>query len=227
MSRIHFVGGEKGGVGKSVVARLLAQYFIDKTMPFSVVDADRSHGAMVRHYAQFTNPGDLDNFETTDHIMQLALDADQRVIVDLPAQSERHLFNWMTKNGIVELAEESKIPITFWHVMDDGKDAVSLLQSLLVKYGSTVGYIIVKNYGRGADFSSFEHSEARKLADQAHAKIMELDELHKPTMRKIDNLSASFWSAIHNNQDGLGIIERHRVKVWARNAYREFDKLEV
>ena len=31
MSRIHFVGGEKGGVGKSVVARLLAQYYIDES----------------------------------------------------------------------------------------------------------------------------------------------------------------------------------------------------
>ncbi|HSS39597.1 MAG TPA: mobilization protein, partial [Polyangia bacterium] len=26
MSTIHFIGGEKGGVGKSVVARLCAQY---------------------------------------------------------------------------------------------------------------------------------------------------------------------------------------------------------
>jgi len=29
MSKVHFVGGEKGGVGKSVVARLLCQYCID------------------------------------------------------------------------------------------------------------------------------------------------------------------------------------------------------
>ena len=226
MSKIHFVGGEKGGVGKSVVARLLAQYYIDKTIPFTVVDADRSHGAMLRHYAEFSNPGDLDTFETTDHIMQLALDADQRVIVDLPAQSERYLYNWMTKNGISELAKESNVPLVFWHIMDDGKDAVSLLQSLFTKYGSLVEYILIKNYGRGTDFSAFESSDVRKEADVLKAKIGSLDELHKPTMRKIDNLNVSFWSAI-NNKDGLGIIERHRVKVWQRNAYKEFDRLEV
>ena len=27
---LNFIGGEKGGVGKSVTARVLAQYFIDK-----------------------------------------------------------------------------------------------------------------------------------------------------------------------------------------------------
>jgi cellulose biosynthesis protein BcsQ len=29
MSSLNFIGGEKGGVGKSVAARALAQYFID------------------------------------------------------------------------------------------------------------------------------------------------------------------------------------------------------
>lgn len=32
MSMIHFVGGEKGGVGKSVLARLLSQYFLDMSI---------------------------------------------------------------------------------------------------------------------------------------------------------------------------------------------------
>ena len=39
-SRIHLIGGEKGGVGKSMVARLLAQYFIDHEMPFVGFDTD-------------------------------------------------------------------------------------------------------------------------------------------------------------------------------------------
>ena len=34
MSIVHLVGGEKGGVGKSVVARLLTQLFIDRSLPF-------------------------------------------------------------------------------------------------------------------------------------------------------------------------------------------------
>ena len=33
MATIHFIGGEKGGVGKSLVARLLAQYCIDHNKP--------------------------------------------------------------------------------------------------------------------------------------------------------------------------------------------------
>jgi len=227
MSRIHFIGGEKGGVGKSVVARLLAQYYIDHAMPFTAVDADRSHGAMHRFYAEFSKTGDLDNFETTDLIMQLALDADQRVLVDLPAQSDRFLSNWMSRNGIVELAAESHIPITFWHIMDDGKDTVGLLHALLINYGSSVNYCVVKNLGRGNNFTAYEQSVTKSLLEQLNGKTLTIDELHKPTMQKIDLQNASFWNAINNSKDGLGIIERHRVKVWQRNAYKEFERVGV
>jgi len=48
MTNIHLVGGEKGGVGKSLVSRLLAQYFIDHSVPFLGFDSDRSHGALMR-----------------------------------------------------------------------------------------------------------------------------------------------------------------------------------
>lgn len=48
MATIHFIGGEKGGVGKSVVSRLLAQYLIDHKLPFLGFDSDRSHGALLR-----------------------------------------------------------------------------------------------------------------------------------------------------------------------------------
>ena len=51
MGTVHFIGGEKGGVGKSLMARLLAQYFIDHGQPFLAFDCDKTHGALMRFYA--------------------------------------------------------------------------------------------------------------------------------------------------------------------------------
>jgi len=42
-TKIHLIDGEKGGVGKSLFARVLIQYFMDKKYPFLAVDADRSN----------------------------------------------------------------------------------------------------------------------------------------------------------------------------------------
>ena len=55
MPRVHFIGGEKGGVGKSVVSRVLSQYFIDHQIPFVGFDTDRSHGSLLRFYADFAS----------------------------------------------------------------------------------------------------------------------------------------------------------------------------
>src|SRR5271165_2917585 len=95
MSTIDFIGGEKGGVGKSVVARLVAQYCIDRGVPFAAVDADSSHGTLRRHYADNTRAVDLTRIESADEIMALATEGDRRVVVDLPAQSERLLLSWI------------------------------------------------------------------------------------------------------------------------------------
>ena len=99
MSTIHFIGGEKGGVGKSVVARLCAQYFIDRALPFLALDADGSHGALLRHYADYTHPVDLERSESVDEIITLATETDRRVLVDLPSQSDRPC-----QNGLLRLA---------------------------------------------------------------------------------------------------------------------------
>ena len=69
MGRVHFVGGEKGGVGKSVMARLLVQYWIDRAVDFSAFDTDRSHGALLRHYTGYSEALDVDRMEELDRIV--------------------------------------------------------------------------------------------------------------------------------------------------------------
>ena len=73
MSSLNFIGGEKGGVGKSLVSRLLAQYFIDHDLPFVGFDTDRSHGSLLRFYADYASPALVDNFEALDAIVETAL----------------------------------------------------------------------------------------------------------------------------------------------------------
>jgi hypothetical protein len=228
MSTIHFVGGEKGGVGKSVVARLLAQYCIDRQVPFAALDADGSHGALLRHYAEYTRPVDLSRLESADEILGAALDEHRRVIVDLPAQSDRALAAWIAEAGVLQLARESEVSIVFWHVLDEGKDALVTLHRLLERYRSDVRYCIVENLGRGRDFALFESSPTRLLAESHGAVVLKLPELHGGAMQKIDRLDASFWAAVNSPSVGSDLftrMDRQRVKVWVQSAYDQFARL--
>ena len=231
MAHIHFIGGEKGGVGKSLTARVLAQYMIDKEIPFLGFDTDRSHGALMRFYAGYASPVVMDSVEALDVIVEAAAEApDRRILVDLAAQTHDPLVKWMEDTGVVELAAEMGMPIYYWHVMDSGKDSVDLLAKLLDRFGSSLQYVLVRNQVRGNDFSVLEQSGQQARALDMGAKVVTLKKLHDGVIQKIDAGSSSFCKA-RTAQDadsgGLGLMDRQRVKMWLRDVYTELDSVGI
>ena len=231
MSSINFIGGEKGGVGKSVTARVLAQYFIDHSRPFTGFDTDRSHGALLRFYADYASPALVDNFEALDAIVESAVaEPGRRVLVDLAAQTHEPLVRWMDESGVLELAAESGIAVNYWHVMDAGRDSVDLLARLLDRFGDRLRYVLVLNQLRGDDFSQLERSGQLARAEALGARTMPLKHLQDAVLRKIDAADASFWLA-RNASSGegprLGLLERQRLRVWLAQVESDLARLGV
>ncbi len=227
MSHVHLVGGEKGGVGKSVVARVLTQWCIDRGHPFAAADADVSHGTLSRAYAEFSQRIDLTNFSSADEIMDRALAAERRVIVDLPAQSARSLEAWLAAGDVLRFAQDSGIRLTLWHVSDGGFDSVKDLDRVLERFGSALSYVVVRNFGRARDFRQLDESPARRRLDELGGCILDLPELDPATMFAVDECGASLWSAAHRGE-GEGILrpmERQRVRRWLEQTYVALDGL--
>ena len=229
MTPIHFIGGEKGGVGKSLMARVLAQYMIDRELPFLGFDTDRSHGALMRFYAGYASPVLVDRYEALDSIIETAVEQPgRRVLVDLAAQTHDPLVKWMDDAGVVNLADEMGLELHYWHVMDSGKDSVDLLKKLLDRFGTGLKYVLVRNQVRGNDFSVLEQSGEQARAQALGAKIVSVKRLHEGVINRIDSESSSFWKAKTGEKDGgLGLMDRQRVKMWLRDAYREIDDVGV
>ena len=231
MTQVHFIGGEKGGVGKSVVARILAQYFIDRGTPFVGFDTDRSHGALLRFYSEFAAPAVVDRYEELDRIIEAAIEQpERRIIVDLAAQTRGFVAAWLEESGLLENSDELGLSLTYWHVMDSGRDSADLLSTLLDQFGGHLQIVVVLNEVRGNDFAIMEGSGAMARAKDVGAKVMTLRRLQDVTMQKIDAHSTSFWAATNRSaKDGgtLGILERQRVKYWLQKAYAEIDRLDA
>jgi len=231
MSMIHFIGGEKGGVGKSLVARLLSQYLIDHNLPFLGFDSDRSHGALLRFYSAYASPVVVDQYESLDKVVEAATeDNERRILVDLAAQTHQPLVKWMEESGMLELAKEFGISVRYWHVMDSGKDSVDLLRRLLDRFGAQLDYVLVLNQLRGDDFDIFESSGEKERALALGARIISIPRLHESAMIRIDARSTSFWAATNSadkEATGLGLLERQRVKVWLHKANAELARVGV
>lgn len=231
MAQIHLIGGEKGGVGKSMVARLMAQYLIDRNLPFMGFDTDRSHGALMRFYAGYASPVQVDRYEMLDHIIEAAVEEpERRVLVDLAAQTHEPLKRWIDESGVLEVAADTGTTLRYWHVMDNGRDAVDLLAKLLGEFGDKVDHVLVRNQLRGDDFRLLDQSPALAQAQALGAKSITIKHLNDAVMHKIDATNSSFWAATQaadKDSTGLGLMDRQRVKVWLRDAYAGFDAVGV
>jgi hypothetical protein len=214
-----------------MVARLLAQYFIDHAMPFVGYDTDRSHGALLRYYTGYASPVLADRYEALDAIVESAAEEPgRRVLVDLAAQTHAPLVKWMDESGVLDLAELNGMAIHYWHVMDSGRDSVDLLARLLDQFGARLRYVLVKNQIRGDDFSQLEKSGEQARAVAFGAQIITLKHLHDPVVQKIDAANASFWAAKNvtdKGGPGLGLMERQRLKMWLAHAMAEIDTIAV
>ena len=231
MANIHLIGGEKGGVGKSMMARVLAQYMIDRRIPFVGFDTDRSHGALMRFYSDYASPVIVDRTQSLDLLVETASEnPDKRILVNLAAQTHEALVRWMNEAGVLETLPELGLSLTYWHVMDSGKDSVGLLKKLLDSFGSRLNYAIVLNQLRGETFDIFEKSGEKKHALDLNATIVTLKNLNHEVITKIDAGNTSFWAAQHKtaeNANGLGLLERQRVKMWLKHAYEQIDSVGI
>jgi hypothetical protein len=230
MANIHLIGGEKGGVGKSLVARLVAQYLIDHSIPFLGFDSDRSHGALLRFYQGYASPVVVDQYDSLDAIVEAATEEpERRILVDLAAQTQQSLTNWMDESQLLGLAPELGLNIRYWHVMDTGKDSVDLLRRLLDRYEERLGYVIVQNQLRGEEFSILRQSGQLERAQGWGAEVITVKRLQEATVTKIDANSSSFWAASQSDDKSgarLGLLERQRLRNWLKSAYDEIGRVK-
>lgn len=151
-------------------------------------------------------------------------------MVDLAAQTQRFIAEWMAESGLLDPGNDLGLSLTYWHVMDSGRDSSDLLGKLLDEFGGRLGIVVVRNELRGGDFGILEASGALERARALDVKVITLPRLQDTSMQKVDAQNASFWAATQKDAPGhasLGLLERQRVKQWLRRAYEELDRLAL
>src|ERR1043166_6545597 len=107
MKKVHMTLQGKGGVGKSFVASLLAQYHFEKDLPVVCVDADPINATFSRYKAFNTRQFDLmerNDVEMAklDELMEMILAEDAHFVVDNGVASFLPMCNYLVGYGAVE-----------------------------------------------------------------------------------------------------------------------------
>ncbi|MEA5574804.1 mobilization protein MobD-like protein [Calothrix sp. UHCC 0171] len=177
MARIHLIDGEKGGVGKSLFARVMMQYAIDKKLEHALVDADVTNQDVKRFYdyaidAEFSEA--VNKGDRADIIFELARKTP--VIVNLPANVFPKVNNWIKNGKLLEVADKYGVDICKWFVCDGGFESIDLFYQSIHLYQDKMLHVFVRNLGKTDDWSFLE----------SYANYQGINKKYKSTLKIID-----------------------------------------
>lgn len=224
MATIHLIDGEKGGVGKSFVARTMIQYSLDRDLPFVAVETDRSNPDVSRVYKDMCQfaifSEDEKQADQADSIFDMAIN--QPVIVSLPSQVNLAVTDWIEHNQLFELGDEHGVSFCKWFISNGEYDSVRLFQSSLKHYGHSITHILVRNFGLCDEWFQLDEDELlQKLITKYQVKVIDFPKLAHRERYLINQHQLRFDDARVSNE--LTILGKQRVVNFLKSAYSAFD----
>ncbi len=211
---VYYIGGGKGGTGKSLMSMCLLDYLQhEEKIPANLIETDNSNPDVMRAYAKEVSSIAID-LETGDGWAELITycEAEKNTIVINSRAGNRTAMNKYSEN-LVEAFTGIKRPlVTIW-VINDERDSVELLAEFIDFV--TIGVIhVVKNemFGTEQTYKFYDDTNIAKLITERGGKVILLPELAK---RVNHELRINDWSIARAKAE-MPIGNRVELNRWRR-----------
>lgn len=227
--RLILTHGEKGGVGKTTVARIVADFLNSRKTSFRAFDAEGSTGQLLRFHKNETASVDVSDAASIAPVLDYVMDgAGRRIaLVDLGARSGEDLKNWLYRGGALEEADQSHLGITVVYVLGGAVDSVGHLKECFAALGRNVSYVIVKNFGVAAKFDIYDQSNIRKELLAIGAREVSMPALDGSVYQAVDRSSLPFSSFAESQNGNFGFTERRYCRTWLRECFAELEQVSA
>lgn len=225
--KLHFVGGRKGGVGKSVFTRVQVEYLRSQGKKFTIAECDRVNPDVGRIYkdseevilAYFSE--DERKRSKADALFAAALKT--TVIANLPAQVHQAMLAWFTEDALYELAAQERVSFCHWYVSNGGYDSVQLFFKTVRDLQEWVPHVFVRNWGLCDDWTHVdEDPEFQSIIEDYTIPVIDLPKFPYLERNVIEANQLTFSGAVTHKE--LSVVSRQRIKHFLRQAFGEIEK---
>jgi len=231
LKRLVFIYGDKGGVGKSAVARLLLDIYRSDSIPCKAIDSDTSNADLYRCYkrvgdkAQEILDGEPDAVERidftvrgeADYLIDSLGDYSELILVDLPARSRDAFTTFIRELDLLNVAAECGYRVTIIHVLGKTRSSVMALKDVVELCGDEADYVVVKNllFGSPHTFTRYDASQTRKkVIEQLGGRELNLQEMFWTSWDVIEDNDLPFCWAADAQRTILQRSQRTRAYRW-------------
>lgn len=230
---IVVVGADKGGVGKTTVARTLIDYFDARKIQTRAFDTEWPRGTLKRFHPEITDVVDVTAASDQMKIFDTLGSTGARVtVIDVRAGLMSPTLQSLRDIGLLEAARKGNLTFAVFHIL--GSSIASLDEiAETARYMDAARYFLVKNFINTATFFDWDRATYNtyfnKLPDASDLTIPKLNEL---AYEQVDFAGVPFVDFV-GNKDQRGktadysFVLRGYVRHWLGNVWGEFDRIEL
>jgi len=227
------VGADKGGVGKTTIARTLLDYFAAHHVPTRAFDSESPKGTLKRFHPDFTEVVDATSVADQMRIIDTLSTTDSSVtIVDIRAGLLSPTLRSLRDIGFLEAVKKGQITFAVFHILGSSIASLNEIEET-APFTADAKYFLVKNFINNTSFFEWDQpTHAAYFKRLKDAVVVTIPKLNEMAYEQVELASVPFLTFVANkNQKGeagnYSFVLRGYVRHWLGNVWAEYDRVKV
>lgn len=230
---VILVGADKGGVGKTTVARTLLDYFTAHQVPTRAFDTESPKGTLKRFHPDATEVVDVTSVPDQMKIFDTLGSSDAKItVIDVRAGLLSSTLRSLRDIGFLESAKKGQITFAVFHIL--GPSIASLDEiAETAQFVGDAHYFLVKNFINNTTFFEWDpetyDSYFKRIKGASEITVPKLNEM---AYEQVEVASVPFVSFVANkgargDATNYSFVLRGYVRHWLGNVWGEYDRVKL
>jgi hypothetical protein len=227
------VGADKGGVGKTTVARTLLDYFTAHHVPTRAFDTEAPKGTLRRFHADITDVVDITSIPDQMRVLDTLSTTHANVtVLDVRAGLLSPTLRALRDIGFLEAVRKGQLTFVVFHILGSSITSLNEIEETAA-FTTNAEYFLVKNFINNTSFFEWDQathsSYFKRFKEAAQITIPKLNEM---AYEQVELASIPFLTFVANkNARGeaanYSFVLRGYVRHWLGNVWNEYDRIKL
>jgi hypothetical protein len=228
---VVMIGADKGGVGKTTIARTLLDYLDGNGVPARAFDSEYPRGTLARFHPKVTDVVDVTAAADQMKMLDTLADVGATVtVLDIRAGLLSRTLKAFTDVGFFDLVRGKEFDFCLFHVIGPSLASLEEIETV-APYAEGRNYFVVKNFINETSFFDWNPQIYKGyLKGGREAVELTIPKLNEMACEQVELAGIPFSSFIANrNGDGgaaaYSLVLRGYVRTWLNQITGEYDRV--
>jgi hypothetical protein len=227
------VGADKGGVGKTTVARTMLDYFTAHHVPTRAFDTEAPKGTLKRFHPNVSDIVDVTLVPDQMRIFDTLSSTDASVtVIDVRAGLLSPTLRALRDIGFLDAAKKGQLTFVVFHILGSSIASLNEIEETTT-FTTDAKYYLVKNFINNTSFFEWDQathsSYFKKHKDAIEITIPKLNEM---AFEQVELASVPFLTFVANKGPkgeaaNYSFVLRGYVRHWLGNVWAEYDRIKL